>query len=238
MVEVYAIKVAEAEAFSSKQEMLLSCLPGQARAAIEKLRKTGDFQRSLLGEHLARIVLSDHINIEVNEISFQKSIKGKPYLADHPNIHFNISHSGDWVVVAFSDKDVGVDIEKIRPPQYRVAALFFSPIELKRLNSFTDREKEHYFFDLWTLKESFLKLQGKGLTRSLGSFTVDKTTGGFDLVKGTKGDGKVYFQQYSIDPLYKLSVCALSGTFAEKVNVVTFQDLLNKIAECKKDQKT
>ena len=39
---------------------------------------------------------------------------GKPYLAAHPGIEFNISHSGLYVVVAVSDVPVGIDVEEVQ----------------------------------------------------------------------------------------------------------------------------
>jgi|GEM_PF-4995554 len=61
---------------------------------------------------------------------------GKPYLSGSQHIHFNISHSGQWVVLMLSEYHVGVDIEQ--------------SCEINRLSSYTGRQKLSCFYDLWT----------------------------------------------------------------------------------------
>ena len=95
---------------------------------------------------------------------------GKPVLRAHPEIHFNLSHSGSLAVCAVSDCPVGVDVETIRVCRQRVAERCFQPKELAWLDSAPDRDLA--FVRLWTRKESFLKRTGEGLSVSLRSFSV------------------------------------------------------------------
>lgn len=94
----------------------------------------------------------------------------KPFLAAHPEIHFNLSHSGKLAVCAVSDQPVGVDVEELRQSPAGVAQHCFQPRELAWMNASRDRDLA--FFRLWTRKESFLKLSGIGLGRSMNSFSV------------------------------------------------------------------
>lgn len=86
---------------------------------------------------------------------------GKPYLADYPDFHYNISHSGDYAVAVYSNKnDIGIDIEKIRPFNIRVAEKCFSEVQLQKLIS-ADRDKQEELFILfWTQKEAMIKADG------------------------------------------------------------------------------
>lgn len=91
---------------------------------------------------------------------------GKPYFKNHPDFHFNISHSGNVIAVALSSAPVGVDIEKLRNANLKIAE-----------RRFTDKEKAFVktnedFFYVWTRKEAFLKRIGLGLKKSLLSFCV------------------------------------------------------------------
>lgn len=84
---------------------------------------------------------------------------GKPQTE---GIFFNASHSGDYVVLALCDREIGVDIEKVRP---------IRPLLLRKTLSEEEQkiaEKEG-FFKLWTLKESLLKCVGTGIVSDLSS---------------------------------------------------------------------
>ena len=203
----------------------MACLPESSRASVLKFRKPADLQRSLLGEALARAQLSRVSGIPAIDLTIVRTEKGKPHLEDIPDLHYNISHSGEWVVMAQSDMEVGIDVERIREPQYRIAERFFSAQELQELNRLNGKAKKEFFFDLWTLKESYLKLLGKGLTKSLGSFTLKRGKGGFRLVTGDKTDGSVHFTQVLVDPDYKLSVCHRSMTCSQEPIRLTVKNL-------------
>lgn len=234
MVEVFAIKTVSADTFEIFRRSFLQMLPAGSREAVLRFRMPRDEQRSLLGECLARYRLSVVTGIPPSELDLTRSEKGKPELADAGPVHFNISHSGDWVVVAVAEKEVGIDVEKIRDPQYRIAERFFSKPELTELNRLDGEQKTAYFFDLWTLKESYLKLLGKGLTQSLGSFTVVNDNGTFRLMLKGKEENGICFRQYPIDPAYKLSVCSYDASFESGITTMTIRELQQKIRHGKR----
>jgi 4'-phosphopantetheinyl transferase len=227
MVEVYAIRILEDNDFEGFKDRLLSQLPDSSQQKINRYKNLPDLQRSLLGEVILRKKLAEKTGNYTNEISIEKSEKGKPYLIENQNHYFNISHSGKWVVVAFANEDVGVDIEKIRPINYRIAKRFYSKTEFAKLDKKKGQEKLEYFFDLWTLKESYLKLLGKGLTKSLSSFTIQKSENKFSLKDGQSEISSVFFNQYVLDPEYKLSVCSFSSGFTNKIKMLAISDLYN-----------
>jgi 4'-phosphopantetheinyl transferase len=93
-------------------------------------------------------------------LGLQYGPQGKPYLPEGPQ--FNLSHSRDFVGAAVSDHPVGLDLELVRPYFEKLPGRIFSPRELRW---FRDRgETRLDFFTLWTLKESYYKFQGTGLT--------------------------------------------------------------------------
>lgn len=228
MVEVYGKKLESEENFLEKKEILLSLLPDSCKEPINRFKRVQGAQRSLLGELLSRKIISQKVQIPVKEISFKKTEKGKPYLELH-EVEFNLSHSGDWVVFAISQKEVGIDVEKIKKINYRIAERFFSKDEFSVLNEKTGKEKQAYFFDLWTLKESYLKLIGTGLTRSLDSFSVIQSKNEFKLKeKSSDHPEQVNFIQYEIDRDYKLSVCSYEETFSKKTEILTINDFFSE----------
>lgn len=98
---------------------------------------------------------------------------GKPYVLGKQDFHFNISHGGDWVVLAFGDSEVGVDVEGGRPnidPE-ALAGRFFTPEEQAYILEEKSRCRER-FLEIWTGKESYLKYLGTGLRKPMTSFSV------------------------------------------------------------------
>ena len=95
---------------------------------------------------------------------------GKPVLANNPDIHFNLSHSGMLAVGAVSDQPVGVDVETLQNADSGIMDMCFHPIEQEWINHAKDQRRE--FTRLWTRKESYLKLRETGLACTLNSFCV------------------------------------------------------------------
>jgi 4'-phosphopantetheinyl transferase len=92
---------------------------------------------------------------------------GKPVFRDFPQHHFNLSHSGGWVVCALSDQPVGIDLQQMRKSS--------SPVSRKFTQEEQDWLSAHHpeeFYALWVKKEAYLKYTGAGLTRKLSSFSV------------------------------------------------------------------
>ena len=164
------IKMLEVDKFYDKA---YDCASIQRKEKTDRLINLKDKQRSLLSELVLGYALKEK-GIQYKEIKYGYEPIGKPYLIDHENIHFSISHSDDYVIVAIGDEQVGCDIEKIRKYDLKIAQRFFTENEYHRLLSMNDEEERRKkFFKYWTLKESFIKYTGEGLHRSLTSFDVE-----------------------------------------------------------------
>ena len=95
----------------------------------------------------------------------------KPYFAHACNIDFNISHSGDHVVCAISDRcRVGIDLEKIEYIDIENFAKYFTEKEWICINISSDSTREFYRF--WTRKEAVVKADGRGLHIPLLDFEI------------------------------------------------------------------
>lgn len=98
---------------------------------------------------------------------------GKPLLKENDNVHFNISHCRSLAVCALAENAIGVDVENIREYPERVLNRCFSDKEIRfvKESKFPDRA----FFQLWTLKESYTKAIGTGITFPMktAEFVID-----------------------------------------------------------------
>lgn len=110
-------------------------------------------------------------NINALSLKMVYSPHGKPYFENLPDFYFNISHSGDLTVIAISDQNIGIDIEKLRNINLRVAKRFCED----EYTYITKNVSPTAFFEIWTKKEAYLKYLGEGLHGRLNSFSVFKT---------------------------------------------------------------
>lgn len=114
-----------------------------------------------------RTILGRYLQIKPNQIQLQYNQNGKPSLSEfhHSSLSFNLSHSGDWAVLAVATKMiVGVDIERIEPEIIftQLSNLYFNEREKLSLDQYPQLRKRRGFYRLWTQKEAMLKLLGSG----------------------------------------------------------------------------
>jgi 4'-phosphopantetheinyl transferase len=140
------------------------------RFRFDHLRRSFIFTRGTL-----RVLLGSYLSSAPEEIPFSYGPQGKPAIAKDTLLRFNISHSGDFVLLAFTrEYDIGVDIEQIRslPDMDDLAQRFFSSEERSQIASMPREQRERAFFACWTRKEAYLKAIGNGLSTRLDSFCV------------------------------------------------------------------
>ena len=142
--------------------------------------------RSLGAELLLRKALLD-LGSDVRELKYGYGPQEKPYLIGVPEFHFNLSHSGDYVMLAAADREVGCDIEEIARYDLRVAKRFFAPEEYECIAAAPPEEQQELFFRYWTLKESFVKVTGRGLNLPMSSFEIRFDEAGRPSVRHTLG---------------------------------------------------
>ena len=108
--------------------------------------------------------------------SLARDTHGKPYVLDASYPHFNLSHGGQRIAIAFSRKHpVGVDVEALqrRHSPLDLAERFFAGDEARALAAFDAREQPDAFVNLWTCKEAVLKALGRGLAFGLDRLRFD-----------------------------------------------------------------
>ena len=151
----------------------------RARAARFHFQK--DARRFVVARASMRSILAGYTRIAARDLRFAYAEQGKPSLAQSAaDIRFNLSHAGERAILGIAlGREIGVDIEAMREDVEfdKLAERFFSDQERQSLRPLSPQKKFRAFFRCWTCKESFLKAQGFGLTRSLSSFDVDLSSG-------------------------------------------------------------
>jgi 4'-phosphopantetheinyl transferase len=137
-----------------------------------------DRHRHLVTRALVREVLSRYAPVAPHEWRFEAGRYGKPYIVGPANlakrIAFNISHTGGLVIVGVSrTRALGVDAECMqRRAALEIAERFFSPLEARSLRRLSPQAQALRFWELWTLKESYIKARGMGLSIPLDQFAL------------------------------------------------------------------
>lgn len=203
-------------------EQLMKWLTPSEQDKIRRFRRWQDAQSSLLGKVMIRSIICDLLGMDNASITFLQNEFGKPYLKDGIGFNYNISHSGEWVLCAIDDRPIGIDIEHIKTAHMDIAERFFSTLEYENLKQEDRKHQQAYFYDLWTLKESYIKADGRGLSMPLDSFSCVKKDGRWYI----EGESPYYLHQYTIDPDYKLSVCAMHDNFPATIKRLNVESLL------------
>ncbi len=144
----------------------------QERILCQRVKQNAD--NMLVGAALARHMIWEIFQIPLSQQHIAYGPYGKPYLRDYPNVHFNISHSGQYVACAVADRPIGIDVQIIGTYRPDVAARACSGEELERIGASDDPATE--FTKLWTRKEAYLKMLGCGIAGGIRELpTGDET---------------------------------------------------------------
>ena len=129
--------------------------------------------------------------------SYEYGELGKPQIVNIPK-KFNLSHSGDYVVCAVGDGEVGADIQKWVPYKERTAERFFAPTEWKLLQELPASQRTELFYRLWSRKEAYGKYTGQGSGSVVGEDFSDERRW---------KEKMICFREQILEAGYSLAVC-------------------------------
>jgi 4'-phosphopantetheinyl transferase len=198
------------------QEAYLSLLSTDERAQWQRLRFDALRHRFLLTRALVRTVLSRHVPTPPAGWRFARNEYGRPFIADPPpgagHLRFSISHTDALVVLVLaSGREVGIDVECTRRhAPLDVAQRYFSLTESAELAALPAERQAARFWDLWTLKESYVKARGMGLSLPLDAFTFRFGDGLSLEVEPTLNDTGTnwHFWQFVLPGDHHMALCA------------------------------
>jgi 4'-phosphopantetheinyl transferase len=196
-------------------------LSADERSRRTRFRFARDQRRYLVTRALVRTVLSRYAAVPPGEWAFSVGPRGRPAIAaPHtvPPLEFNISHSADLVLLGVtSGRTLGIDTESIAAREADIDGLdrYFAPEESAALLSLPPGERRRRFFELWTLKESYIKARGMGLAIPLDGFRFELCGEGRLAmhVRPELGDSPRRWRlwQLALRPDYLAAVCASRG---------------------------
>ncbi|MCP5052796.1 MAG: 4'-phosphopantetheinyl transferase superfamily protein [bacterium] len=205
-------------------DRLINLVDPLKQGTLRSFTRKEDAIPGLFGHLLVRSLIRQKTGLANHQIRFGTNKYGKPFLKHVGDFHFNISHSGDWVVAAIDVNPVGIDIEEIQSFDLSISRDYFSPKEHLDLMAAPDRPG--YFCTLWCLKESYIKLLGKGLSHPLNDFSIRfNPEGEISIKEYGQSREDIFFNLYNVDPNYRMGLCATHNQMPGHVNILTMEQL-------------
>ncbi|MBP7654199.1 4'-phosphopantetheinyl transferase superfamily protein [Candidatus Dependentiae bacterium] len=227
MIGLFTLKID----FLIKETIILEAYKLLSAERIEFLKKyvhKEDLLRGLYSSILSRALISRYLKIPNSKIIFDFNKYSKPFLAGFENFHFNTAHSGDYAVCAVSDTPVGIDIEEIKPIDLNVAEYAFSEFEYKELIKKKNEDQLDYFYNIWVLKESYIKAIGTGLYTELKSFYFELSDNNVKI-HNSNNDNFLHFRIYDCFSGYKCSICSENIISCINPEILNFSCLINEL---------
>jgi len=176
-ITVWSIRVSDANA-----KVLFNELSDEEKARAHRFRQPKDFERFVIAHSLKRFILAEYLGVQPSSLAFDVGGHGKPFCC-HPNApYFNISHSGDWVVIGVSLlSEIGVDIEFSRDINCQELVDRVCSASQKKQFEMAGFQKE-MFLMFWTQKEAIAKACGKGISVGLPEISCSGCLGSEEVL--------------------------------------------------------
>lgn len=163
---------------------LRALLSGEEAARESRFHFADDRKRYLVTRAMVRMLLSRYAPVAPDRWVFSQNAYGRPVIADAikaaeveaRDLFFNLSHTRGLIALAVSrGRELGLDVENVaaRAVSLDVAKHFFSATEVAELSRVAPDRQQDRFFEYWTLKESYIKARGMGLSLPLDGFSFE-----------------------------------------------------------------
>ncbi len=137
--------------------------------------------------------LSEKETLKINQFTLTQTDRGKPCFAEQPDLHFNLSHSGEYVACGIADVSIGVDIQVWR-----------EPVKESLIKRVMHEKEQGFIFDIWAAKEAYCKCTGEGLARDMRELKCDFAN---EKIEDTlTGETKRLYLPKSLDG-YSVALC-------------------------------
>lgn len=211
MVNIYALNIEKLPDPAEEPGALAGLAPARREKTL-KFRLAPDRKRSL-GAGLLLLDVLSKFGADYKEIRLASN--GKP---EADGICFNLSHSGSYVICAVGEHPVGCDVEQVKKAPGRIAEHFFFKSEIQYIEKQDGPLQDEAFFRIWTMKESYMKMTGEGISLPLNEFEIILLDEEFQKVRRGGDIQPCAIRGYKL-PGYQVSVCTVESDFAKEIEL-------------------
>lgn len=228
MVYQYAFKTKEILSLNEVVEFL-NVISDERKKKINKFYFTKDKVHSLFAEVILRYALWERYGFSNINIKFNQSKYGKPYLVNHKEVYFNLSHSGNWVLCGIGDVQLGVDVEQVKEKALLIANTMYTKGENEFIFKQSPENRLNAFYKIWTLKESYVKNVGKGLNIPFDSFEFGVYDDDIRFYFQGEEKHSFLFYTWQLDEQHITALCVKNKAelmINENIKILSLEDLM------------
>lgn len=224
MIQLYSLKM-DRELKEPERQQIMNIVTSERKAKALRFRRFEDQCRGLATGLLESYVCRKEFNITNLAGNIGLGEQGKPYIIgqEETDYHYNISHSGVWIVCGASRTALGVDVEQEAKYREQVVSRFFPEQEKNDILGRAEAERPKVFAEYWTMKESVMKYTGLGFTLPIRKFLTNRENGQVEflwdseknevwqkklLKQGISNEAMPICQVLTLEPGYACSVCS------------------------------
>ncbi|MGJ8550148.1 4'-phosphopantetheinyl transferase family protein [Winogradskyella wichelsiae] len=144
-------------------DILLKALTSEEVKRAQRYHQLKDSNRFIICRALLKYVIAEEKGLDISQIHFEKKANHKPYFPLDRSLFFNVSHAGDFAVIALGNCELGIDVEQI-DSNFKYSDILSSVFSVEEINFISHSEFERRtFYKFWTRKEAIVKATGKGI---------------------------------------------------------------------------
>jgi 4'-phosphopantetheinyl transferase len=202
-------------------------LSNDEQTQMDKYKVHDDRMRFCIGRAMLRFLSGRYLNID-SRLQLSVSDMGKPYWQQYNDrLSFNISHSGQWVIIAFtSGREIGIDVEAINNSakfDFRnIAKHSFHKDEIAAID--TSSTPRDIFYDIWSCKEAVIKALGIGLHCDLQKLSVLPLPALNQWSEITYKNDSVTISKFAVDNNYTSAVAIMGNNPVTQIKFMTMDD--------------
>ena len=169
--DIKLFKIELSQYYKLTELLLKSLSPEEAKRA-QRYHRLKDSNRFIICRALLKYLIAEEKGLDISQIYFQKADNHKPYFPLDRSLFFNVSHAGDFAVIAIGNCELGIDVEQI-DTNFKYADILSTVFSAKEINFINHSEFERRtFYKLWTRKEAIVKTTGKGIDEEFVNIPV------------------------------------------------------------------
>lgn len=158
---------------------------GKQKMLIISLKKVSKNEQHDYAHKLLSVLLRKNGIEYGSETKIEYGDKGKPFLAEYPDVYYNLTHADGITACLVCGRECGIDAEPVKKVRPAVIRRAFSENEQRIMDAVPEQDKAEMFTRFWTLKEAYVKTLGIGI-----SYPLDKVEFAFEdkkIVTNIKG---------------------------------------------------
>jgi 4'-phosphopantetheinyl transferase len=218
-MEIYVAKLLD-----KYDENMLSKLDPDRRKRVERLKHEKEKLRSLTAGLLLRYCYCKHEGEfeSWGRVTIKEGQYGKPFIEGDKDFLYSLSHSGEYVLCAVDNMEIGADIQVMDEKRTNIAGRFFHESECERINNSPHDLKTKEFYKIWTAKESVVKLSGRGMGEGIKHLVTNKRC---DIIDNIKNNETFNIKIYDEIEDYIVCVCSRGDNFPDNIIIVNGDSL-------------